>query len=74
MGLFPTGIRHFGYSSGLAVKVFSDTPGPQRIRAWNPLGGTGIECGILSYGDIGPAGQERMTLKMADWGMRRVAR
>jgi hypothetical protein len=28
-------------SSGFEVKVLSETPGPQRTRAWNPVWGTG---------------------------------
>ena len=40
------GIRAFGFSSGLAVNVGNDDPGPHRMIAWKP--GAGIEraCGI----------------------------
>jgi hypothetical protein len=34
-------MRAFGFSSGLAVKVGNEDPGPQRMMAWNP--GAGIE-------------------------------
>lgn len=40
------GIRAFGNSSGFEVNVLRETPGPQRMSAWNPVGGTGTECGI----------------------------
>jgi hypothetical protein len=42
------GIRAFGFSSGLAVNVGNDDPGPHRMMAWKP--GAGIEraCGIAS--------------------------
>ena len=42
------GIRAFGFSSGLAVNVGNDDPGPHRMMAWKP--GAGIEraCGITS--------------------------
>lgn len=39
MGRFAIGIRAFGFSSGLAVKVGNEDPGPQRIIAWKPGGG-----------------------------------
>lgn len=36
MGLLAIGRRAFGFSSGLAVKVGKELPGPQRIKAWRP--------------------------------------
>lgn len=41
MGLFAMGIRALGFSSGLAVKVGNEDPGPHKMMAWNP--GAGIE-------------------------------
>jgi hypothetical protein len=43
------GIKHFGFSSGLEEIVFKLSPGPQRIKAWKPQLGTGVECTILSW-------------------------
>jgi hypothetical protein len=50
MGLLAMGIRAFGFSSGLAVNVGNDDPGPHRMMAWKP--GAGIEraCGIAGNG------------------------
>lgn len=47
IGRLAIGIKAFGFSSGFAVNVGKDDPGPQRMMAWNP--GAGIEraCGIL---------------------------
>ena len=36
MGLLAIGRRALGFSSGLAVKVGKELPGPQRIKAWRP--------------------------------------
>ena len=41
------GIKHFGFSSGLEEIVFRLSPGPQRIKAWKPLLGTGVACTML---------------------------
>jgi len=35
------GMRALGFSSGFAVNVGNEDPGPQRMTAWNP--GDGIE-------------------------------
>lgn len=40
------GNNALGNSSGLEVNVLRETPGPHKMRAWKPVGGTGIECGI----------------------------
>lgn len=40
MGRFAIGISAFGFSSGFAVKVGNDDPGPQRMMAWKPGAGT----------------------------------
>jgi len=47
MGRLAIGIRAFGKSSGFEVNVFSDTPGPHRMRAWKPGGGIERACGML---------------------------
>lgn len=36
MGRLPKGMRAFGFSSGLAVKVGKELPGPHKISAWRP--------------------------------------
>jgi hypothetical protein len=36
MGLFAMGRRAFGFSSGLAVKVGNELPGPHKIKACRP--------------------------------------
>lgn len=41
------GIKHFGFSSGLEEMVFKLSPGPQRIKAWKPLLGTGVAWTML---------------------------
>lgn len=48
MGRFAIGVRAFGNSSGLDVKVLRETPGPHRMMAWKPVGGTGTECGMMA--------------------------
>jgi hypothetical protein len=40
MGLFAIGMSAFGFSSGFAVKVGNEEPGPHNIMAWKP--GAGI--------------------------------
>lgn len=47
MGRFAIGISAFGFSSGFAVKVGNDDPGPQRMMAWKPGAGTASACGIF---------------------------
>jgi len=52
MGLFATGISAFGKVAGSEVKVSSDAPGPQRIKAWKPGEGR-VACGMIeSSGSI----------------------
>lgn len=34
MGRFPIGTSALGKSSGVEVKVFNETPGPQNMSAW----------------------------------------
>lgn len=46
MGLFAIGSKAFGFSSGFAVKVGSDDPGPQRITACSPVEAELVEWGI----------------------------
>lgn len=41
IGRFAIGISAFGFSSGLAVNVGKEDPGPHRMMAWKP--GAGIE-------------------------------
>lgn len=36
MGLLAMGSKALGFSSGLAVNVGNELPGPQRIKAWRP--------------------------------------
>ena len=43
------GTRAFGNSSGLAVNVVSDTPGPHNITAWKPGAGMFKAWGILQW-------------------------
>lgn len=54
MGRLAMGKRALGFSSGFAVKVGNDEPGPQRIKAWSPGEGAEMACGIVSGG--GPGG------------------
>jgi hypothetical protein len=49
MGLFAMGIRAFGFSSGLAVNVGNDEPGPHRMIAWKPGAGIESACGIVEH-------------------------
>jgi hypothetical protein len=41
------GIRAFGFSSGLAVNVENEEPGPQRMKARSPGLGIAIAWGML---------------------------
>lgn len=47
MGLFATGSSALGFSSGLAVNVGKDDPGPQRMRACSPGEAEDTACGIV---------------------------
>lgn len=40
-------MRAFGDTSAFEVKVSNETPGPQRMIAWKPVGGIESACGIL---------------------------
>lgn len=51
IGRLAIGKRALGLSSGFAVKVGNDEPGPQRINACSPGEGPETEWGILR--DIG---------------------
>jgi hypothetical protein len=46
IGRFATGIRALGFSSGFAVKVGNDDPGPHRMMAWKPGAGIGTAWGM----------------------------
>ena len=46
MGRLARGSRALGRSAGEDVKVLRETPGPQRMRAWRPGGGS-VACGML---------------------------
>lgn len=46
IGLFAMGTRAFGNSSRFDVKVSSDAPGPQSMRAWKPGEGR-VACGMV---------------------------
>ena len=50
MGRFAIGMSALGFSSGFAVNVGNEDPGPQRMMAWNP--GAGIE---RAWGMVSPA-------------------
>ena len=47
IGRFAMGKRALGFSSGFAVKVGKDDPGPQRMSACKPGEGIVTACGIL---------------------------
>lgn len=49
MGRFAMGIRALGKSFGLELKGLSDSPGPQSIKAWKPVGAI-VACGMLVSG------------------------
>ena len=57
MGLLAMGRRALGCSSGFAVYVGNDDPGPQRIRACSPGEAEETACGIL--GTVEMRGVER---------------
>lgn len=42
------GIKAFGFSSGFAVNVGNDDPGPHRMIAWKPGAGIASACGIFA--------------------------
>lgn len=46
IGRFAIGRRALGFSSGFAVNVGNDEPGPQRIMAWSPGEGAEMAWGI----------------------------
>lgn len=50
MGRLPKGMRAFGFSSGLAVKVGKELPGPHKISAWRPG-----EAIVTAWGIANPA-------------------
>lgn len=45
------GSRAFGFSSGFAVKVGKEEPGPHRMRACRPVAGIETACGIFKSFD-----------------------
>lgn len=45
MGLLAIGRRALGFSSGLAVKVGNEEPGPQRMMACRP-----VEAELVAWG------------------------
>jgi len=45
MGLFAIGMSALGKSLGFELKGFIDSPGPHRMKAWNPVGGM-FACGM----------------------------
>lgn len=47
MGRLAIGTSALGNSLGFDVKVFSDAPGPHRIKAWKLVAGK-VACGILN--------------------------
>lgn len=51
MGLLAIGRRALGFSSGFAVKVGKDEPGPQRMRACSPVDADDMACGIPDSGE-----------------------
>lgn len=52
MGLLAMGRRALGCSSGFAVYVGNDDPGPQRIRACSPGEAEETACGILGVEEL----------------------
>lgn len=48
MGRFAIGNKALGFSSGFAVKVGKDEPGPQRMRACSPGDAEETACGIAT--------------------------
>lgn len=57
MGRFAMGTRALGNSLGFDVNVFSDAPGPQRMKAWKLVAGK-VACGILSSSLVLKGGKE----------------
>lgn len=53
MGRLPKGMRAFGFSSGLAVKVGKELPGPHKISAWRPGEAIVTAWGIANPGRCG---------------------
>lgn len=47
MGLLAMGSRALGFSSGFAVKVGNDDPGPQRMMACSPGAAELVAWGIV---------------------------
>lgn len=52
MGLLAMGRRALGCSSGFAVYVGNDDPGPQRIRACSPGEAEETACGMLGIQEL----------------------
>lgn len=52
MGRLAMGRRALGCSSGFAVYVGNDDPGPQRIRACSPGEAEETACGILGVKEL----------------------
>jgi hypothetical protein len=50
IGRFATGSSALGFSSGFAVKVGNDEPGPHRMSACRPGDGTVTAWGIVGVG------------------------
>lgn len=49
MGLLAMGSKAFGFSSGFAVKVGNEDPGPQRIMACSPVEAELVAWGIANW-------------------------
>lgn len=66
MGLLAMGRRALGCSSGFAVYVGNDDPGPQRIRACSPGEAEETACGILGIQELHDVErpQEKIELRM----------
>jgi hypothetical protein len=47
IGRFAMGRRALGFSSGFALKVVNEEPGPHNIKAWRPVAGMDTACGIV---------------------------
>lgn len=54
MGLLAMGRSAFGFSSGFAVKVGNEEPGPQRIKACSP-GATAVTAWGMAMRGVGGA-------------------
>ena len=57
MGRLAMGRRALGFSSGFAVKVGNDEPGPQRMIACSPGEGAEMAWGIAGARSSGRAGE-----------------